>query len=111
MKDGIDHERFFRARCGGALGVLVVVFLASSCATLSDKNRPLVPTRYQVRSGPFLIFSNLPMSDEPQAVNCLRDLERDLKQHLNFRPNAQSEPVEIYVLDDRTAFHLHWQAV
>jgi hypothetical protein len=44
------------------------------------------------------------MADEPQAVDCLRALERDLKQHLNFRPSVQSEPVEIYVLDDRNAF-------
>jgi hypothetical protein len=44
------------------------------------------------------------MADEPQAVDCLRALERDLNQHLNFRPNLQSEPVEIYVLDDRNAF-------
>jgi len=44
------------------------------------------------------------MSDEPQAVDCLQALERDLKQHLDFRPNAQSDPVEIYVLDDRNAF-------
>jgi len=44
------------------------------------------------------------MSDEPQAVDCLKALERDLKQHLDFRPSAQSDPVEIYVLDDRNAF-------
>jgi hypothetical protein len=44
------------------------------------------------------------MSDEPQAVDCLQALERDLKQRLDFAPNTLSDPVEIYVLDDRNAF-------
>ena len=42
------------------------------------------------------------MSRRPSI--CLHALERDLKQHLDFRPNAHSDPVEIYVLDDRNAF-------
>jgi hypothetical protein len=104
LKGGIDHQPLGRLRVSGRISVLVVVMTVLGCATLSEKGRPLVPTRHQVRSGPFLIFSNFPMSDEPEAVDCLQALERDLKQHLNFRPNAQSDPVEIYVLDDRNAF-------
>ncbi len=106
MKGGIDRQPFHRLCPIRPLSfwVLVVVLTAPSCATLSEKGQPLVPTRHQVRSGPFLIFSNFPMSDEPQAVECLQALERDLKQHLDFRPNAQSDSVEIYVLDDRNAF-------
>jgi hypothetical protein len=104
VKDGNHHDRLARLNRGLALCGLVVVLFAPSCATLSDKSQPLVPTRHQIRSGPFLIFSNTPMADEPQAVDCLRALERDLKQHLDFRPNVQADPVEIYVLDDRNAF-------
>jgi hypothetical protein len=78
--------------------------LATPSCTLLDRGQPLVPTRHQVRSGPFLIFSNSPIADEPQAVNCLQALERDLGQHLDFHPSAQSRPVEIYVLDDRNSF-------
>jgi hypothetical protein len=104
VKDGTYHDRLARLNRGRALWALVVVLFAPSCATLSDKSQPLVPTRHQIRSGPFMIFSNTPMADEPQAVDCLRALERDLKQHLDFRPNVQADPVEIYVLDDRNAF-------
>ncbi len=75
-----------------------------SCATLSDRGQPLVPTRYQLRTGPFIIFSNFSMTDDPPAVRCLQALERDMKQHLDFRPRVDDEPVEIYVLDDRNAF-------
>jgi hypothetical protein len=78
--------------------------VSSSCATLMDRGQPLVPTRHQLRTGPFIIFSNFPMNDDPPAVLCLRALERDMKQHLDFQPRADDEPVEIYVLDDRGSF-------
>ncbi len=45
------------------------------------------------------------MNDEAPAVRCLQALERDLAQHLDFRPRADEDPVEIYVLDDRNAFN------
>lgn len=104
MKHGFEYQPMARLRRLCPLWALAVTIFAPSCATLSDKTQPLVPTKHQVRSGPFLIFSNSPMADEPQAVDCLRALERDLKQHLSFRPSPQSAPVEIYVLDDRNAF-------
>jgi hypothetical protein len=63
-----------------------------------------MPTRHKIASGPFLIFSNFAMTDDPQAVRCLQALERDLKQHLDFTPSTDDDPVEIYVLDDREAF-------
>ena len=71
---------------------------------LRTHGQPLVPTRHQVRTGPFILFSNFPMNDDPPAVRCLQALERDLKQHLDFRPRADDDPVEIYVLDDRNSF-------
>ena len=62
---------------------------SASCATFSDRGQPLVPTRHQLRTGPFIIFSNFPMTDDPPAVRCLQALERDMKQHLDFRPRAR----------------------
>jgi hypothetical protein len=44
------------------------------------------------------------MADDPPALRCLQALERDMKQHLDFAPRMDAEPVEIYVLDDRNAF-------
>jgi Protein of unknown function (DUF1570) len=97
-------------RPSGLLRRIPLVFCAAlllsslSCATFDKEGMPLVPTHYQVRTGPFMLFSNFPMEDDPPAVRCLLALERDLKRHLEFQSNAADEPVEIYVLDDRSAF-------
>jgi len=100
----LDHRPIRRHHIALALWVLVLFLASSSCATLMDRGQPLVPTRYQLRTGPFIIFSNFPMNDDPPAVLCLRALERDMKQHLDFQHRADDEPVEIYVLDDRSSF-------
>jgi hypothetical protein len=83
---------------------LVLVLVSSSCATIADRGQALVPTRHQVRNGPFIIFSNVPIPEDSPAILCLEALQRDLKQHLDYRPRASDEPVEIYVLNDRNAF-------
>ena len=101
---GLGHGPIERRRLLFALGATALLLSATSCATLSDRGRPLVPTRYQMRSGPFIIFSNFPMNDDPPALRCLQALERDMKKHLDFTPRLDTEPVEIYVLDDRDAF-------
>jgi hypothetical protein len=93
-----------RHRRSIALWAIPIVLSSVSCATFSDHGEPLVPTRYQLRTGPFIIFSNFPMTDDPPAVRCLQALESDMKKHLDFQPRLDENPVEIYVLDDRNAF-------
>ncbi len=73
------------------------------CAAL-DRGQTLVPTRHHVRTGQFILLSNFPMTADSPAVSCLNALERDVGQHLGFRPPVSDDPVEIYVLDDRNAF-------
>ena len=73
------------------------------CATF-DRGQTLVPSRYKVRTGEFLLQSNSPMTNDSSAVRCLQALERDVEQHLGFRPPVTEHPVEIYVLEDRSAF-------
>ena len=87
-----------------SLGTMRPGALSLGCASLTDRGQPLVPTRYQHRTGPFVILSNFPMADDPPAVRCLVALNRDMKQHLDFQPRDDNEPVEIYVLDSRNAF-------
>jgi hypothetical protein len=74
------------------------------CATLGDRGKTLVPTSNPVRSGSFILFSNVPMAENAPALRCLQALERDLAQHLALQPAVGDDPVEIYVLDDREAF-------
>ena len=104
MTDGTNHRRIGRQGRSIAFLAIPILLASASCATLSDRGQPLVPTRYQLRTGPFVIFSNFPMTDDPPAVRCLRALERDMQQHLDYRPRLDEDPVEIYVLDDRNAF-------
>jgi hypothetical protein len=101
---GGTHRPIRRQRRSIVFWAIPILLSFTSCATLSDHGQPLVPTRYQLRTGPFIIFSNLPMTDDPPAVRCLQALERDMKEHLDFRPRLDEDPVEIYVLDDRNAF-------
>jgi hypothetical protein len=77
---------------------------ALGCATLSDPGQALVPTRHQVRSGPFLIYSSAPIAADSAPIRCLRSLESDLATRLDYHARADQEPVEIYVLNDRNAF-------
>jgi hypothetical protein len=81
-----------------------IVALCAGCATTGDRGQTLVPTRYQVRTGPFLVFSNTPIPGDCLAIRCLRALESDLTTHLGYRARAEEEPVEIYVLNDRNAY-------
>ncbi len=79
------------SRPAGQLVLWTVVLLIStaSCSTLSERTQPLVPTRHQVRTGGFILFSNFPLKDDPPAIPCLQALERDLASHLDFRPSAR----------------------
>ncbi len=78
--------------------------LPIGCATLGDRGQALVPTRYQVRTGPFLVYSSIPISAESPAIRCLHSLETDLSSRLNYHAGPDEEPVEIYVLNDRNAY-------
>ncbi len=83
--------------------VLTLVLGWIGCAAF-DRGQTLVPTRHQIRTGQFILLSNFPMTEDSPAVSCLNALERDVGQHLGFRPPVSDDPVEIYVLDDRNAF-------
>ena len=77
---------------------------ALGCATLGDRGQTLVPTRYKLRTGPFVVYSNTP--DRGRfAVDPLPALAGDRPHRPpGLSPRAGEEPVEIYVLNDRNAF-------
>jgi hypothetical protein len=84
---------------------LLLAFAPIACATLEERGEALVPTRYQVRTGPFLVYSNTPVAATSPAIRCLQALETDLTTRLAYRPRPEEEPVEIYVLQNRNAYH------
>ncbi|QEH37904.1 hypothetical protein OJF2_64960 [Aquisphaera giovannonii] len=84
--------------------VLAIAAIQAGCATMGERGVSLVPTKYQVRTGPFLIFSNSPIPADSPAVRCLHALEGDLQARLGYRDRGDQDPVEIYVLNDREAY-------
>jgi hypothetical protein len=75
------------------------------CATLvGESGQPLVPTRFQTRTGPFAIYTSTPITPDASAIRCLGQLERDVKETLGLSVPDDVPPVEVYVLKDREAF-------
>jgi Protein of unknown function (DUF1570) len=74
------------------------------CATLGDQGQPLVPTRYETRTGPYAVYSSFPLKPDAPAVRSLQTLERDIEQNLGLRVRAEEPSVRVYILNDRQSF-------
>jgi hypothetical protein len=83
--------------------VALLLLAWAGCATM-DRGQALVPSRYHVDTGLFVVYSNAPMPEDPPAVRCLQALERDVGRELGLRPPAGEDRVQIYVLDNRQDF-------
>lgn len=74
------------------------------CATTGRRAPSLLPTAHQVQTGPFVIYSNEPIDAESSSVRALDSLRSDLAATMDCREESDADPIEIYVLDDRSAF-------
>ena len=84
--------------------VLLLLLGWAGCAAF-DRGQTLVPTRYQVRTGPFIVFSNSPMADDPPGGPLPPGAgARHRTATWASGPRPSEDPVEIYVLDDRQDF-------
>jgi hypothetical protein len=97
-------------RCGAAgRGVWACLVLAVGCAGCAtfrgDEGQPLVPSRYQTRTGPFAIFTGAPIAPEAPPVRNLSALEHDLTATLGLKVASDDAPVEVYILRDRETFN------
>jgi len=86
------------------LSALVFGLLAGGCATTGKRGSSLLPTQYQVSTGPFVIHSNDPIEADSPALRALDGLKDDLADRLDCREDASARPIQVYVLDDRGAF-------
>ena len=81
------------------------VLVAPGCATMGlDRGRPLVPTGYRTRTGPFVVCTNGRLEADAPVVRQLGALEAQVGEALGLRVEAKADPIEIYLLDDRQAF-------
>jgi hypothetical protein len=78
--------------------------LATGCATMGDRGQPLVPTQHQVRTGPFVVFTNYPLPADDGTVKALAGLQGEVEETLGFHVDAGDHPIEVYILSDRKAY-------
>jgi hypothetical protein len=71
---------------------------------LGDPGQSLVPTRYQTRTGPFIVSTNFAIASDAPAIRSLQALERDVEATLGVRVRADEPPIEVKILSDRQAF-------
>src|SRR5438270_264840 len=87
-----------------AVVLLPTVLSGAGCVTLGDPGTTLVPTRYQARTGPYLVATNVPLAADAPALRQLGALQALLASTLGMRPDPAADPIEVYILDDRKAF-------
>jgi len=100
--DRIDRSSLLRfARLAG----LILLATVSGCATMGTKGgKPLVPTAFQVRTGPYVICTNEKLEVDAPVVRQLRSLDAQVQETLGLKVDAGEHPVEVYILEDRKAF-------
>ena len=98
--DRIDRPSPFR------FTPLFLLAALAGCATMGPKGsgKPLVPTTFQVRTGPYVICTNEKLDVDAPVVRQLRSLDAQVEETLGLKVEAGEHPVEVYILDDRKAF-------
>src|SRR4051794_32022033 len=78
----VNPRRPAPARPTPALLVLALALtLAPGCATIGG-GRSLVPTRYETKAGPYMVYTNAPLPADAPALKQLRGLGRQLEATL-----------------------------
>jgi hypothetical protein len=87
--------------------ILPAALMCVGCAAfgLGEREPPLVPTRFETRTGPYTVFSNLPIPTDAPAIRSLQTLEADIEANLGIRVRTDEAPVEVYILNDRESFN------
>ncbi len=85
--------------------ILALLATLAGCATMGPRGgRPLVPTAFKIRTGPYLIQTGARLEADAPIVRQLQALDAQVEQTLGIRVDAGENPVEVYILDDRRSF-------
>ena len=76
----------------------------AGCATTADRGQPLVPTEYQTKTGPYVIFTSYPLPADDGVVRQLTALRAQFEETLGLKVEETGHPIEVYVLSDRKSF-------
>jgi hypothetical protein len=96
-----SKRRQFQVQIAG----LLLIGGLSGCATTGVQDgKPLIPTSFQVRTGPYVICTNHKIEANAPVVKQLQSLETQVSETLGVRVDSGANPVEVYILDDRQSF-------
>lgn len=86
--------------------LLLLALVAAGCSTIAKREPSLLPTSYQLKTGPFIVHSNEAMKADFPSVQALERLRDELGTRLKSNPGDAEDrgPIEVYVLDDRSSF-------
>ncbi|WZO96422.1 DUF1570 domain-containing protein [Isosphaeraceae bacterium EP7] len=87
-------------RSWGILAILPLIGL-SGCSVMGDRGPALLPTRYQLRTGPYVVSSQFPISAEHPVIGQLTHLQGEVETTLGLGQDQITGPVEIFILDDK----------
>jgi hypothetical protein len=87
------------------LACLVSTALGLGCATAGSREAlPLIPSRTVTRAGPYRIWTHEPRPADDPALVQLVALQRRLETDLALRLDPERTPIDIFILQDRSAF-------
>ncbi len=95
------------ATCHPARPIAAATLLACSlagCATMGDRGQPLVPTEYQTKTGPYVVFTSTPLPADDGVIKSLAALRAQFEETLGLKVDEAGHPIEVYVLADRKSF-------
>ena len=86
------------------VAAMIAVASLAGCATMGDRGQPLVPTAYQTKTGPYVVFTNYPLPADDGVIKQLNALKVQFEETLGLKVEVAEHPIEVYVLTDRKAF-------
>jgi hypothetical protein len=63
-----------------------------------------VPSEYQARTGPYVVFTNYPLAADDAVIHQLNTLKDQFEGTLGLKVEVAEHPIEVYVLGDRKTF-------
>ncbi len=101
-----QRETLMASNSRKSLFVATAIALGATagCATMGEHGQPLVPTEYQTRTGPYVVFTNYPLPADDGVVHQLSTLKDQFEGALGLKVDVGEHPIEVYVLGDRKTF-------
>ena len=99
-----DRSASRRPKAAWRVVVLVVIALPMGCMTVPVTERPLLPSRHKIQTGPFVLYTDRNLQTDAPAMRQLIALQGQVEQSLQLKIEGDETPIEIFILNDRKTF-------